>query len=352
MNRIAVTLVGALMALVTSAASAAPGTTVRGTIWVANEGGGSVTAIDAATNRVVTTLTGITGPHNVQVSPDGRSVWVTSHEGSYVAVLNSLTYGLRGHVSTGTGPAHVILTPDGRTAYVTNSMDGTVSAVDTKALKTTATIRVGAYPHGERPSPDGRWVYVANMKGTTVSAISTSTGRQVAAIQVGKAPVQVAFSPDGNYAYVSLNGENAVGKIDVTSRRLVAKTAAGSGPVQTFVTPDGKYLLVADQGSATKPARTLTVIDTGTFRRVASIETGTGAHGIAVDPSSAYAYVTNVDDGTVAVVDLHSLAVVAHVRVGKEPNGISFSSQTPAKPPAPVVNLALPKTEMPGMSMG
>ena len=47
---------------------------VQGTVWVANEGGGALTAIDAGTNRVVATLTGIEGPHNVQVAPDGRTV--------------------------------------------------------------------------------------------------------------------------------------------------------------------------------------------------------------------------------------------------------------------------------------
>ncbi|CCH74730.1 hypothetical protein BN11_4740003 [Nostocoides australiense Ben110] len=40
---------------------------VTGTVWVANEAGNSLTAIDAATNEVVTTVEGIEGPHNVQV---------------------------------------------------------------------------------------------------------------------------------------------------------------------------------------------------------------------------------------------------------------------------------------------
>ena len=41
---------------------------VSGTVWVANEAGNSITAIDASTNRVLTTLSGIKGPHNLQAA--------------------------------------------------------------------------------------------------------------------------------------------------------------------------------------------------------------------------------------------------------------------------------------------
>jgi YVTN family beta-propeller protein len=162
--------------------------------------------------------------------------------------------------------------------------------------------------------------------------------------------VQVAFAPDGRLAYVSLNGEDAVGKIDVRSRKLAGKVKAGDGPVQLVVTPDGRRLLVANQGTEARPGKTLSVIDTATFRKQQDVVTGTGAHGVAVDPTGARAYVTNVWGGDVAVVDLRSLRVVDHVRVGKEPNGISFSPLAPAKPSAAVIKLPLPS--MPGMDMG
>ena len=51
---------------------------VSATVWVANDDGASLTAIDAGQNKVATTLTGIKGPHNVQVSPNGRTMWAVS----------------------------------------------------------------------------------------------------------------------------------------------------------------------------------------------------------------------------------------------------------------------------------
>ena len=93
---------------------------VDGTVWVANEGGGSLTAIDAATNEVETTVVGVEGPHNVQVSPDGASVWTVSGHDGYAVMLASESMDVHGVAQTGAAPAHVVISPDGATAYTTN----------------------------------------------------------------------------------------------------------------------------------------------------------------------------------------------------------------------------------------
>lgn len=299
---------------------------INGTVWVANEAGGSLTAIDAGTNEVVTTVSAVAGPHNVQVSPDGTSVWTVSGHDGYAAMLASQTLVLHGAVPTGAAPAHVVVSPDGATTYITNGGDGTVSVIDTATMKPTGTIKVGQGPHGLRPSPDGRWLYVANVADTTLSVIDTRTARKVADIEVGQAPAQVAFSPDGRYVYASLNGEDAVAKVDTRSRKIVGKVSVGDGPIQTYVSGDNRYLLVANQGTEEKPGTTVSVIDTKTFNVAADVETGQGSHGIVIDPSSRHAYVTNIYSDDVAVVDLAELTVVARIRVGDKPNGVSFSA--------------------------
>jgi YVTN family beta-propeller protein len=47
---------------------------IGGTVWVADEEGNSITVINAATNKVITTLNGIEGAHNLQVAPNGKTV--------------------------------------------------------------------------------------------------------------------------------------------------------------------------------------------------------------------------------------------------------------------------------------
>ncbi len=315
----------------------------EGTVWVADEYGNSVTVIDAAQNEVITTLTGIEAPHNIQASPDGKTIWAISGHDSLAVQIDASTYTVVGAVPTGNHPAHIVLAPNNQTAYVTNSEDNTVSVIDVASMEVIATIPVGNYPHGMRPSPDGKWLYVANMQDTTLSVIETSTNTKVADIEVGKAPVQVGFSPDGEFLYASLNGENALVKVEVATRQVLGKVDVGIGPVQVFVTPDNRYILVANQGTQENPSTTVSVIDAASFSVTATIETGRGAHGIVVDPSGKYAYVTNIYDNTTAVLDIAEQVIVAVIPTGEGPNGITFSSLVPSAPIATTLALELPE---------
>lgn len=69
---------------------------IQGSVWIANEGGNSLTVVDAGTSKVITTLTGIEGPHNVQLSPDSKTVWAVSGHKSLAVAIESATYKLIG----------------------------------------------------------------------------------------------------------------------------------------------------------------------------------------------------------------------------------------------------------------
>ena len=83
---------------------------VTGAVWVANEEGASLSVIDAGTNTVVTTVRGVEGPHNVQVSRDSASVWAVSGHDSLAVALDARSLDLTRTVTTGGAPAHVVVT--------------------------------------------------------------------------------------------------------------------------------------------------------------------------------------------------------------------------------------------------
>ena len=167
-----------------------------GTIWVANEQGDTLTAIDARTASARMTAVGIAGPHNVQASEDGTQVWAVSGRDSQLVGIDTVRMRQIGAVPTGSHPAHVVLAADGRAAYVTGSKTDDVTEIDLARLRKRASVDVGTYPHGLRPSPDGRLLLVANMKGGSVSVIDRASMRRIGYIDVGDAPVQVAWMPD------------------------------------------------------------------------------------------------------------------------------------------------------------
>lgn len=60
----------------------------------------------------------------------------------------------------------------------------------------------------------------------------------------------------------------------------------------------------------------------------ATLTLGNNTAGIAIDPAIAKAYVTNFDSGTVSVIDINTLAVVATVAVGGSPRRIIADAAT------------------------
>ena len=346
LNPIKRAMVCTMIALLTATS---PAFAASAKVYVADEGANSVSVIDAETFKKIASIPVGLGPHNVQVSPDGKQVWVTNNgepdkaanqmpsgempkvgHGAMVGagavwVIDTATAAVVAKISVGAQPAHVVVAPDGRTAYVVNGGENTVSVLDTQAQRVVQTIPVGAMPHGMRLRPDGKQIWVANMKGGTVSVIDAASRKQIAQIGVGKGPAQVGFTADGRLGFVSLSQENRVAVIDPISLKLIRKVKVAEVPIQLYSTPDSRLLLVANQGTKKRPGNTVSLIDLLTFKVVANIETGAGAHGVVVDRDGRHAFVTNTAANTVSVIDIAQRKVVASVPVGTSPNGISMA---------------------------
>ena len=147
---------------------------------MANEESDTVSVLDAASFKTMTTVRVGQMPHNVQVSPNGSRVWVTNNVEPAPAGASPVPQGMAkgGNaampkpgavwaIDTGSGalvakvpvglhPTHIVQTPDGRFADVTNGGDNTVSVIDASAQRVVATIPVGKFPHGIRFSQDGK----------------------------------------------------------------------------------------------------------------------------------------------------------------------------------------------------
>lgn len=82
----------------------------------------------------------------------------------------------------------------------------------------------------------------------------------------------------------------------------------------------------------------------------ASLDTGTGPHGVVIDPTGVRAWVTNTYDNTVSVVDLTALSVSPALPVGQGPSGISFSPRPPTAVGAPTATLTIPAPSTPASS--
>ncbi|SHM58105.1 40-residue YVTN family beta-propeller repeat-containing protein [Paracoccus solventivorans] len=308
-----------------------------GTVWSADEGGSSISAIDLGTGTVTTVPIPV-APHNVDLTPDGRFLLAvgtpaTGDHGDGHDHAGGDTAGLLvmldpqdlskppATVEVGAHPAHVVADRNGR-AFVSLSGSDEIAVVDLAQGAVTTRIGTGAYPHGLRLSPNGAELYVANVEDGTVSVIDTASLTEAARIPVGAAPVQVGFTPDGNQVYVSLRDENRVAVIDTASREVTGRIEVGPNPIQMIATPDGRHVYVANQGTDAAPNDTVSVIDTASGEVAKTLKTGPGAHGVSASADGAFVFVTNIADDSVSVIDVERQEVIGSVPVGDKPNGI------------------------------
>ncbi len=313
-----------------------------GTVYSANEGGNSISAIDLGTGAVDTVSIPV-APHNVDLTPDGKLLLAVGEpaaggdhgadghghgaegaaEGLLVIFDPQNIAAPKATVAVGSHPAHVVADRLGR-AFVALSGGDEIAVVDLEKAEVIGRIATGDYPHGLRLSPDETELYVANVEDGSVSVIDTQALSEVARIPVGAAPVQVGFTPSGAQVYVSLRDENRVAVIDTSTREVTDRIDVGPNPIQMFATPDGAYVYVANQGTDAEPNDTVSVIDTATGQVVKTLTTGGGAHGVSASADGALVFVTNIADDSVSIIDVERQEVVSTVPVGDRPNGIVY----------------------------
>ena len=301
--------------------------------YTANEGG-SISKVDALSNKLIKDIKLEGVVHNAQISPNGGILGAVlipkmasdkkmDEMAGFALFFNTKTDQLIKKVTVGNHPAHIVYTPNGNYVLVTNNEDNTVSVIDAKTYKIIQTISTGKGPHGFRISKDSHYASIANMGEDTVSVINLFDLKEERKIKVGKIPVTTGITSDGKTLAVTLNAENSLAIVDLATDNI-KKIQVGYGPAQVFIEPDDKFIFVANQGTKTTPSNTVSKIDLKAKSVVATIVVGKGAHGVVTDNNGKFIYVTNMFDNTVSVIDNSRNEVIATVPVGQTPNGISY----------------------------
>ena len=350
------------------------------TAYVTNYYSHTVSVINTATNSVTTTVGVGTGPYCISLTPDGTKAYVTNANygnNGTVSVINTATNTVVATITVGLYPVGVSVSPDGTKAYVTNtneaSIGTTFSVINTATNTVTKTVTVGNWPIGVSFTPDGTKAYVVNDSSNTVSVINAVTDTVMSTFSVGYFPEGISFSPDGTKAFITNGGSNSVSVINTATNAVIATVAVGNNPhslgnfianVPTPCTTPPSPSILSFTPNGTCPGVSIPVFITGTnligttavtvggaavdsFKVndstsiTAYISKGTtgkiavtSPNGTATSDSvftfglghTAYAYVANLDDGTVSVINTTIDKVVATIPVGANPWGVSASA--------------------------
>ena len=124
-------------------------------VWVANPDSGSVSVVDAATNRKVAEIPIGQEPWSLAIAPDGESVYVADRATGQLTQIDAASYTLQKTIFVGPELGTIALAPNGNSIYVAAMATSEVVVVDARSFKIAARIEVAALPYAVGITNDG-----------------------------------------------------------------------------------------------------------------------------------------------------------------------------------------------------
>jgi YVTN family beta-propeller protein len=297
---------------------------------------GAVSTASAADNpNPAVTVGG--DPQGVAIDADGKHAYVASYADNALRVIDTRTQQVVGSIHVGANPVGVAVDPDSRHAFVTNFSEDSVSVIDTASGRLIKNVPVGDNPASVAVFPRDHYALVTNFYGGTVSVINSVTLKVVGAVPVGVHPDGVAIDPRGEFAYVANSGSNTVSVIDLKTQKLVRTIVVGRAPQKVAIDPDGKHIYVTNFGD-----NTLSVIEAPRqldlnyvqsllkLKVTNVIPVGINPRGLAVAPDSHHAFVVNVGEDTMTVIDTEKSMIISTSYVGFTPDQVAVARDSTA----------------------
>jgi YVTN family beta-propeller protein len=253
------------------------------TLYVTNDLGNSLTAIDPKTGAPTRTIP-VADPYNMYFTVDGRYAIVVAERLQRLDFRDAQTFRLHRSIHLPcSGADHMDFTADGRFALVSCEFSGQLLKVDLvhERVDDVLTLRAGAAPQDVKLSPDGSVFYVADMNTNGVWIVDAQQFRVLRFLPTGHGAHGLYPSRDAKYLYVTNRLAGSISVISFATQRIVRTwhIPGGGSPDMGNVSADGKVLWLSGRYNSEVYA-----ISTTNGKLLARIPVGAGPHGLCVWP--------------------------------------------------------------------
>ncbi len=261
-------------------------------------------------------------PATVDIARNGGFIWVVNFNfedptmaPSSVSVVDAATMAEVARTTTCRMPHGSRLNPQGTRHYSGCMMNDLLVEIDTRTFAGTRAFNLMAGKEGGVPWPGFPEAGHEGMHGGLGEMGDMSNVCS---------PTWAQPSADGSRIFVACNRSAEIVEVDAETWTLVRRWKTPAAPYNLAVTPDGKLLVVTQKGPGTvsiwRLMDGLLLADIPGTRKVAS--------GVVVSADSRYAFATlegiGGEPGTIDVIDLRALQKVASVEIGKQAGGIAM----------------------------
>jgi YVTN family beta-propeller protein len=340
-------------------------------VYVANSHDDTVSSFSPTSPTPVTTISLPAGSApSFVATAENASVYVANSGNNTVSaivmsnnVLEQPVYG----IPVGIDPVSLAETPNLQKLYVANRGNGagggsvtSINPVD-RSVNPPIANATWVSPVSVAARSDGNRAYVLDQGSGLVWPIDTASDSVLSPAQCGRNPCSVSVGAGANFMlydstrnrlYVSNPANNTVTYLDASTDALTATVLAIANPISVAVLPDGTRAYISSEavstsGTVTYVTSRITVINASSGSVTATIPLTTVAQACALNPSelsmaaaadSSRVYVGNCDAGNVAIIQTLNDTMLLQMPA---PQSATFSNGTPL-PQNPVFVVAGP----------
>lgn len=313
--------------ILTAVLVSAPTFALSAELLVLNKRDATLVFVDPASGKIGATVATGQGPHEVEVSTDGKLAFVSNYgaqtAGNSITVVDIPSRKEVKRVDLGEmRRPHGLSFSEGK-LYITAEDARKVARLDPASLNVDWTFDTAQdRTHMVLATRDGSKLYATNMGSNSVSVIergANGTWSQKL-ISVGAGPEGLDLSPDGKVLWTGHSRDGGVSVIDTASGKVLhtfdAKTQRSN---RVKFTRDGRLVLLSDV-----TAGELAVFDAASRTERGRIKLGRAPTGILVPPVGDEVFVAVSGDNHIAVVDLKAMKVARTISPGNDPDGMAW----------------------------
>jgi len=303
-----------------------PGAALAQTLIVGNKGEDSVSFIDYQSGQELKRLETGPQPHEIALSPDGKTVVVVAYAAKQLDVYDVQS---KAHVKTikiapHSRPHGIAYLKDGRHVVATTEGSEDIVIVDVLEGRVTQSIKTKQRgSHMLAITADESRAFVSNLGAGTVSVLDLNSGQKLKDIRSGRGPEGIAITADGQELWVGNREENSVTVFDTNSLQQIAKISVGNFPIRVAISPDGKQVVTSNFLGGD-----LTVIDREKRDVVKSISFDTAESRpvtLLFHPNGTRIFAALTGANQIAEVDLESGTEIRRFQAGERSDGLGFS---------------------------
>ena len=246
-------------------------------------------------------------------------IYVPNSGGSTVTVINPATYKVITTYQTGLNPQHVVPGYGMRTLYVTNDLGNSLTPINPETGRPSGKNIPVDDPYNMYYTPDGRYAIVVAEAKQDLDFRDPKTFALEHRIHVNCAGVDhMDFAANGAYLIATCEFGGRLVRVDLHTLKVVGYlNLPGSAPQDIKLDPAGRIFYVADKNHGG-----VYLVNASTFKLAGFIPTGPDAHGLYPSRDAQYLYVTNRGNGTITLISFATQQKVTtwHIPGGGSPD--------------------------------